>query len=73
VSADESLVQALAKHGVKVVTSCRQGVCGTCLTGLHEGQADHRDAFLSHKEHRAGDKIMVCVSRAKGDRLVLDL
>lgn len=73
VSADQSIVDALEKQGINVVTSCRQGVCGTCLTGLLDGEADHRDVFLSDKEHAAGDKIMVCVSRAKAARLVLDL
>jgi hypothetical protein len=38
-----------------------------------EGRCDHRDAFLSEKERAAGDRILVCVSRAQGGRLVLDL
>jgi hypothetical protein len=53
--------------------SCREGVCGTCLTGVIAGTPDHRDAFLSTKERKAGDKIMICVSRAKSAQLVLDL
>jgi ferredoxin len=63
----------LGRNGIPVVTSCGQGVCGTCLTGVLEGACDHRDAFLSDKERAAGDRILVCVSRAQGGRLVLDL
>lgn len=70
---DKTIVQALAECGIEVPTSCQQGVCGTCITGLLEGDADHRDAFLSESEHRAGDKIMPCISRARSKVLVLDL
>ena len=56
-----------------IETSCEQGVCGTCLTGVLEGKPDHRDVFLTDEEKDACDKIMPCVSRAQSDVLVLDL
>jgi vanillate O-demethylase ferredoxin subunit len=73
VDAGKTIVDALAEHGIEIPTSCQQGVCGTCVTGLIEGEADHRDAFLTDAERRAGDKIMPCVSRARDRLLVLDL
>lgn len=73
IPAGSTIVKALAAQGFQVVTSCEQGVCGTCLTGLLEGVPDHRDVFLTDEERQAGDKIMPCVSRAKSDLLVLDL
>ena len=73
VSADQSIVQALLAHGIAVETSCEQGVCGTCLTGVLQGTPDHRDVFLTDAEKKAGDKIMPCVSRSMSDLLVLDL
>lgn len=73
VAAGRSIVEALCAHGIDVATSCREGVCGTCLTGVIAGTPDHRDAFLSAKERKAGDKIMICVSRAKSGQLVLDI
>lgn len=73
VSADQTIVQALAAHGVIVETSCEQGVCGTCLSGVLEGTPDHRDVFLTDAEKKAGDKIMPCVSRSMSGTLVLDL
>ena len=73
VPADKSITTVLAENGIATVTSCEQGVCGTCVTGLLKGTPDHRDAFLSAAERKACDKIMVCVSRARGGGLVLDI
>jgi ferredoxin-NADP reductase len=73
VPADRTIVEALAERGIEIPTSCLQGVCGTCVTGVLDGVPDHRDAFLGEAERRAGDKIMPCVSRCKGRALVLDL
>ena len=68
-----TIIEVLAENGIVVDTSCEQGVCGTCLTGVLEGEPDHRDVFLTDAEKRAGDRMTVCVSRAKTPRLVLDL
>jgi vanillate O-demethylase ferredoxin subunit len=73
IPADKTIAEALRGHGIEIETSCEQGVCGTCLTGLLEGRADHRDAFLRDDEKEAGDKILPCVSRSLSDMLVLDL
>ena len=73
VAADQSIVQVLRTAGVGIETSCEQGVCGTCLTGVLAGTPDHRDVFLSDEERDAGDKIMCCVSRAMSEVLELDL
>jgi ferredoxin-NADP reductase len=73
IDADKTIVEALGECGIEIPTSCQQGVCGTCVTGLLDGEADHRDAFLTEAERRAGDKIMPCVSRARSKVLVLDL
>ena len=68
-----TIIEVLAEHGIIVDTSCEQGVCGTCLTGVLEGEPDHRDVFLTDAEKLANDRMTVCVSRAKSPRLVLDL
>lgn len=68
-----SIVQALAEAGVEVMTSCEQGVCGTCLTRVVAGVPDHRDAYLTPEEQAANDQMLLCCSRARSARLVLDL
>ncbi|MBL8351969.1 MAG: oxidoreductase [Burkholderiaceae bacterium] len=69
----QSVVKALAAAGVEVLTSCEQGVCGTCLTRVLEGQPDHRDQYLTPEEQAACDQFLPCCSRARSARLVLDL
>ncbi|WP_370935461.1 2Fe-2S iron-sulfur cluster-binding protein [Amycolatopsis sp. cg13] len=73
VAADESIVSALEKAGIRPVTSCRSGICGSCETKVLDGVPDHRDGILSSSEQAAGDRMFVCVSRARTPRLVLDL
>ena len=70
---DRSIADVLLAHGVDVPTSCEQGVCGTCITTVLEGTPDHRDSFLSQKEHARADCMAICVSRARSPVLVLDL
>ena len=72
VAEDQSVFAAMRAAGVPVLGSCLEGVCGTCETGVLEGQVDHRDSVLDPDEQDAQDCMMVCVSRAKSDRLVLD-
>jgi len=69
----ESIVAALARHGIYIDTSCEQGVCGTCVVDVLEGAPDHRDEVLTDDERRACTKIAACVSRSLGPLLVLDL
>lgn len=73
VPSEASILQVLADCGLDVPRSCEQGVCGTCITGVLEGEPDHRDVFLTDSERKCGDKILVCVSRAKSPHLVLDI
>lgn len=73
VPADRSLLRTLMDHGVLVQSSCESGVCGTCETRVLSGEIDHRDALLSEEERQTGQSMMVCVSRARRGRIVLDL
>ncbi|MFK7919104.1 MAG: 2Fe-2S iron-sulfur cluster-binding protein [Ilumatobacter sp.] len=73
VGAEQTVVAALSDHGIAIPMSCEQGVCGTCLVGVLEGEPDHNDLFLMPKEQAANDRFLPCISRARSDRLVLDL
>jgi ferredoxin-NADP reductase len=68
-----SVLAALAAAGREVLSSCQEGTCGTCETGVLAGVPDHRDSVLTRAERAAGDVMMICVSRARTPRLVLDL
>lgn len=68
-----SIAEVLEAHGVPIDTSCREGICGTCVLQVLDGVPDHRDQCLSRDEKAAGDQIAACVSRAKSPRLVVEL
>jgi ferredoxin len=68
-----SVLQAVGAVGVEVLSSCRQGTCGTCETTVLTGRPDHRDSILDDDERAANDCMFICVSRSLDDRLVLDL
>lgn len=68
---DKSIVDVLRDNGLDVPTSCEAGLCGTCRTRYLEGEPDHRDYVLEDEERR--HEIMICCSRSRTPRLVLDL
>ncbi|MER6786797.1 PDR/VanB family oxidoreductase [Streptomyces sp. NPDC000658] len=68
-----SVLDAVRAAGVEVLFSCTEGTCGTCETDVLDGTPDHRDSVLSAGEREAGETMMICVSRCRGKRLVLDL
>lgn len=73
VGEDQTIMDALVKAGIKVNKSCEQGVCGTCTCDVLEGLPDHKDKFLTEEERADNDQIVVCCSRSKSPRLVLDI
>jgi ferredoxin len=73
VSPDTSILDAVLEAGVPVLSSCAEGTCGSCETTVLEGKPDHRDSVLDEDARRAGDCMMICVSRSCTKRLVLDL
>lgn len=73
VEAGETILQALAKEGIEIEMSCEQGVCGTCMCDVIEGEPDHRDVYFTDEEKASNEQILVCCSRSKTPRLVLDI
>ncbi|MEU3658833.1 PDR/VanB family oxidoreductase [Streptomyces sp. NPDC032940] len=71
VAADSSVLAAVRTELPNTPYSCEQGWCGTCQQRVLEGEIDHRDELLTDSER--GESMLICVSRAKGTRLVLDL
>lgn len=73
VNADQSMLDVLEDNGYSIPVACEEGVCGTCITGLLAGEADHKDVFMTKEEHAQMKQITPCCSRAKSARLKLDL
>src|SRR5690606_3309458 len=73
VAPDRSILDVVEEAGIAWPYSCREGTCGTCETRIVAGAADHRDAILSPAEKDSNEYMMICVSRAAGPRLELEI
>ncbi len=73
VEPDQTVLQALRSANVDVPSDCEEGLCGTCQIGVMDGDIDHRDVVLTKAEREAGNVMLACCSRARADRLTLDL
>jgi len=69
----QSLLDTLLAAGIRIESSCCEGICGTCETRVLAGEPDHRDSVLTAKERASNKSMMVCVSGCKSDTLVLDI
>ena len=73
VAPTQTLSDAIVAAGGQCEVSCRQGICGTCITSVLDGIPDHRDSILSSEEKEMNQLICPCVSRASTPHLVLDI
>ncbi|WP_273735355.1 PDR/VanB family oxidoreductase [Mycolicibacterium septicum] len=73
VGPEQSILEVLEEAGVFILGGCYGGVCGTCEARVLEGTPEHRDSVLDPAEQAANEVMMVCVSRCRSGRLVLDL
>jgi len=73
VPAGQTIIQVLEAGGVDLIHDCQRGDCGICRTDVRAGTPDHRDVVLSQAERDSNTVMQICVSRARGGRLVLDI
>lgn len=69
----KTILDALLALRIDTRYSCMEGTCGECITRVISGMPDHRDVFLTKEEHASNEKVAICCSGSKSDRLVLDL
>lgn len=72
VAADQPLLAAVRGAGITINFDCCVGDCGSCAVTVLEGEPEHRDHVLSDAAKARG-RMCLCVSRAKSEKLVLDL
>jgi vanillate monooxygenase ferredoxin subunit len=70
---DKTILEVLRDRGHDIDSSCEEGLCGTCIVDVLDGEPDHRDLVLDDEEKQSNKLITVCCSRAKSARLKLDL
>jgi ferredoxin-NADP reductase len=73
IASDQSILEVLEEAGIPILGSCYEGVCGTCEARVLGGTPDQRDSVLTDAEKAAGEVMLICVSRSRTERLVLDL
>jgi ferredoxin-NADP reductase len=72
VAADQTILDAMIGAGLDPMFDCKRGECGVCAVPVLSGAIEHRDNCLTASERAAGNVIQICISRAKGNCLVLD-
>jgi ferredoxin-NADP reductase/predicted pyridoxine 5'-phosphate oxidase superfamily flavin-nucleotide-binding protein len=73
VAASQSVLEAVEAAGVAAPSGCRNGSCGTCRVKVLRGEPEHRDSVLTDDQKRDESWMCICVSRAAGSELTLDL
>jgi ferredoxin-NADP reductase len=71
VPAGSTVLAAVRTELPGTLYSCEQGFCGTCRQRVLEGEIEHRDELLTDAER--DDSMLICVSRTRGERIVLDM
>jgi ferredoxin-NADP reductase len=67
VPANRSALAVMLDSDPATAYSCQQGFCGTCKVKVLAGEVDRRG-----RTAEGDDEMLVCVSRAKSDRVVID-
>ena len=73
VRANQTILDAVLAAGIPAAFGCRAGQCGTCAVDVLAGEVDHRDTVLDDADRNLFDRMCICVSRAKFERLEIDL
>lgn len=70
---DRSILDVVLEAGFDVPYDCSEGICGSCEVKVIEGDIEHRDEVLTKWEQESNAAMMICCSRARSERIVLDL
>jgi len=73
ISEQETLLEALLKAGIDAPHACKIGGCGSCEIDVLDGDVDHRDVFLSDENKQNRKSILACCSRAKSEKLIINI
>jgi ferredoxin-NADP reductase len=73
VAPDRTVLDTVREHLPETISSCEEGFCGACETSVVDGIPDHRDEVLDPVDRATNETMMICVSRSRTKKLVLDL
>ncbi|WP_347558108.1 hybrid-cluster NAD(P)-dependent oxidoreductase [Robbsia sp. KACC 23696] len=69
-ASDQLVLDAAKKAGVRMPSSCRQGMCGTCKVKLLSGEVDMQHAGGIRQREIDQGMVLLCCSKPKSDLLL---
>jgi uncharacterized protein len=69
-SNDGSLLEFAEANDLEPAYSCRQGICGTCMCGILEGDVEYQETPVAAIDNGA---VLICIATPKTSRVVLEL
>ncbi|UBF30043.1 2Fe-2S iron-sulfur cluster binding domain-containing protein (plasmid) [Kovacikia minuta CCNUW1] len=67
---DNSILEFAEANDLEPPYSCRQGICGTCMCKILEGEVDYQATPVAEIEPGS---VLICISQPKTAKVVLDL
>jgi uncharacterized protein len=68
--ADGTILEFAEANGLRPDYSCRAGVCGTCMCRISEGEVEYEESPAASVDPGS---VLICISKPKTARVVLDL
>ena len=65
--ADENVLDAALAAGVRLPSSCSQGMCGTCKTTMLSGEVEMQPQRRHPAQRGRAEKILICCSKPLSD------
>ena len=69
-SNDGTLLDFLEENGIDAPSSCRQGVCLTCMCELTEGEVEYVEEVTNEPDEGS---VLICICQPKSSRITLNL
>ena len=67
---DGTLLEFAEANDIDPPYSCRQGICLTCMCALKEGEVEYTEPPTNEPDEGS---VLICISKPKSDKVVLDL
>lgn len=69
--ADEYIIDAARRAGLKLPSLCEQGWCINCAARIIEGEADHSDALRYYGKDRNAGFALLCTAKPRSDMRIV--
>lgn len=67
---DGTILEFAEANNLDPAYSCREGICGTCMCKIREGEVEYQETPTAAIDDGAG---LICISQPRTSRVVLDL